>query len=1173
MVTLRKTMRHLLASSALAGLPFGTLCAEALEPGAAPPVVTMPAGANTEAPDAPPVPAEGFLIRVDDAPFMGDTGLAETSLAPPQRRADRALADADIQVRFDGLGVVPRLDAQILGDGPFEPGQAVTFQSRLNYPAFVSRGEIRVLEPGRRGGLRTLKVIEIDPNGRATATLPDSERMVFVHRVYDARGQFDETVALPVTIQDERGLADGEPQEEGSDATARRAIPVRGGAVTVFGEGLPAGTRVATLGDRVEADPAGRFVLQRVLPAGEHAVSVNVAGAGDRLSFVRDIEIPRSEWFYVGTVDLTYGWRFEGGKEALGGAYDDTYSHGRLAFYAKGKTQNGTDITASADTGEEELEDIFRKLDEKDPRSLLRRIDPDDYYPTYGDDSVAVDDTPTSGRFYLRVEKAGNMFLWGTYQSRTSGTEYLRNERTLYGAQAVLQSQALTDEGAPRLRFEGYAAQPESLPQRDVLRGTGGSVYFLTRQDISVGSETVSIEIRDPDTGRVLERRPLTYGADYDINYVQGVVTLSRPLTSSSGGGLITVNPNGDNEVALAVQYEWTPSATDVDGYAYGGRVEAWLTDDLRIGVTGQVERTGDADQEAYGADLLWQYSDTTRVELEYARTEGPGIGSTYSTDGGLIANSENAVGGNGEAFRIEGQVDLADVTPGASGVLGAYYEERDAGFSTLDFQVMEDQEYWGVFGELPLSETTELRFYYDAYSDTSGERDDEGGVEIAWRPRPGLKLEFGAEHLDKVKPGDPDDTGERIDIAMRVTLTPREEFDVYAFAQATLERSGGLDRNDRAGLGLRAALNERWAVEGEVSGGSTGPGGRALLSFSRENNDSAYFGYTLDPDRDFNGVDLTGRDRGQFVAGGTRRMSDRVTAFGENTYDLFGEHTALTSAYGVEYAHNEFLTTTAALEYGRIDDEVNGDFDRHALSLGMRYQDEALTAKGRLEYRRERGTTSGSNRDADSVLVAGTLRYKLSESARIVGAADIALTDTDQSVYLDGEFAEVSLGYAYRPIHDDRLNLLFKYRYVFDEFGQSVDGEVGRGPKQRSHILSLDGSYDVSRHWTLGGKIGGRVSESAPSGTDDFASNDAFIAVVDARWHVVHRWDLLLAARALRAEQIETTETGVVAAAYRHVGNHFKVGVGYNFGTFSDDLADLTYDDRGMFVNVIAKF
>jgi hypothetical protein len=32
-------------------------------------------------------------------------------------------------------------------------------------------------------------------------------------------------------------------------------------------------------------------------------------------------------------------------------------------------------------------------------------------------------------------------------------------------------------------------------------------------------------------------------------------------------------------------------------------------------------------------------------------------------------------------------------------------------------------------------------------------------------------------------------------------------------------------------------------------------------------------------------------------------------------------------------------------------------------------------------------------------------------------------------------------------------------------------------------------------------------------------------------------------------------------------------VGVGYNFGKFSDDLTDLTQDDQGLFLNLVAKF
>jgi hypothetical protein len=41
----------------------------------------------------------------------------------------------------------------------------------------------------------------------------------------------------------------------------------------------------------------------------------------------------------------------------------------------------------------------------------------------------------------------------------------------------------------------------------------------------------------------------------------------------------------------------------------------------------------------------------------------------------------------------------------------------------------------------------------------------------------------------------------------------------------------------------------------------------------------------------------------------------------------------------------------------------------------------------------------------------------------------------------------------------------------------------------------------------------------------------------------------------------------------YRHVGEHAKIGAGYNFTDFSDDLTDQSYRSRGVFINAITTF
>jgi hypothetical protein len=46
-----------------------------------------------------------------------------------------------------------------------------------------------------------------------------------------------------------------------------------------------------------------------------------------------------------------------------------------------------------------------------------------------------------------------------------------------------------------------------------------------------------------------------------------------------------------------------------------------------------------------------------------------------------------------------------------------------------------------------------------------------------------------------------------------------------------------------------------------------------------------------------------------------------------------------------------------------------------------------------------------------------------------------------------------------------------------------------------------------------------------------------------------------------------------VLAAVYRQLGDNFKIGVGYNFGHFSDDLSKIGVDEQGVFINAIGKF
>ena len=51
--------------------------------------------------------------------------------------------------------------------------------------------------------------------------------------------------------------------------------------------------------------------------------------------------------------------------------------------------------------------------------------------------------------------------------------------------------------------------------------------------------------------------------------------------------------------------------------------------------------------------------------------------------------------------------------------------------------------------------------------------------------------------------------------------------------------------------------------------------------------------------------------------------------------------------------------------------------------------------------------------------------------------------------------------------------------------------------------------------------------------------------------------------------EKRSARRSGALVVVSRYLNPHFKVGIGYNFTDFSDDLTDLSFDHRGVFLSL----
>jgi hypothetical protein len=64
-----------------------------------------------------------------------------------------------------------------------------------------------------------------------------------------------------------------------------------------------------------------------------------------------------------------------------------------------------------------------------------------------------------------------------------------------------------------------------------------------------------------------------------------------------------------------------------------------------------------------------------------------------------------------------------------------------------------------------------------------------------------------------------------------------------------------------------------------------------------------------------------------------------------------------------------------------------------------------------------------------------------------------------------------------------------------------------------------------------------------------------------------------MLELRQLAIHESGDQRKGVLIGCYRHFGQNLKIGVGYNFTDYSDNLTDVSYKSHGFFLNTVGKF
>ena len=972
-----------------------------------------------------------------------------------------------------------------------------------------------------------------------------------------------------------------------SEAMAQN-IPIGStGSVRVNGDGVPPNHTVWLAGQELPVDEDGRFVGEVILPAGMHTVEVAVLDdEGNGELFLRDLELERNDWFYMGIADLTLSYDLSGDRpDELDGnnATDlDSFANGRLAFFVNGKFGEDWKLTASADTREGPVEDLFSNFLDKSPVSLFRRLDPDYHYPTFGDDSYIDELAPTLGKFFVKLEKGDDHLLWGNFLVRYNQNELALVERGLYGANARYQSTDTTAFGERRYALDGFAADPGTVSSREEFRGTGGSVYFLKRQDLLIGSERLRVEVRDKDSGLVSETVTLQPELDYDIDYIQGRVLLTEPLSAIADDRLLVRNDGlSGNEAVLVVQYEYTPGFDELDTLNLGGQGHAWLTDFLKLGFTASKNEESGNDTSLYAGDLTLRKSAGSWIKLQASRSDGLVSTSQLSNDGGFTfvdptagaSQTEDALG-----YRADISIAFSDWLDGVQGQLSLYGQRLEAGYSGAGLNTQTDTDQYGGQLRMPITNSLDVVAKADRVEQDRGLETTTAEVDVAYQVTEHWSIEAGARHDDRsdesVAVAATQQEGERTDAVVQIEFDPKGRWKTYAFGQATVRSTDDRDENNRGGVGGAYRITEALALDGEVSHGDLGPAAQLGSDYQYSDRTRLYLNYALDNERGYDGLH---QRRGSLTAGTRSRFSDSASVYAENQYQ-HSDVTGLTRSIGVDWAPTQNWNVDVNWEDGTTRDRrTQAETERRAGGLRVGYRLSSLEVSSGFEYIfNETEQSDGSKSDRTTWLFRNNLKYQMNQDGRLLAKFNHAISDSSQGDFFDGGFTEAVVGYAYRPIAHDRFNALVKYTYFYNVPASDQVGQDGSAAQfiQKSHIAAIDLSYDITRNWSLGGKYAYRLSQVSVDREDpDFFDNDAHLYILRTDYRFLRNWEATVEGRLLDLPDLDERRAGALVAVSRYFGDHFKVGLGYNFTDFSEDLTDLSYDHHGLFLNVVGTF
>jgi hypothetical protein len=908
---------------------------------------------------------------------------------------------------------------------------------------------------------------------------------------------------------------------------------------------------------------ASVYLLAPVTPGDAKVrVSSGAVGVQGALSFTPDLRPMLLVGIVEGSIQLSKAKKSDiNGPEIVNTQFEESLRNwsktnsagdhtlaGRVAFFAKGTIKGEYLLTAAADSDKITQEKLFRD------------IDPNAFYPIYGDSSVKQFDAQSKSQVYVRVDKDKSYLLYGDYSTSSldEANKLASYNRSLTGAKWHYENQSV------KVSVYGARDTLRSYVDEQAGRGISGP-YAVGKPNAVVNSEQIELLVRERNAPAiVLKRQPLTRFADYDFEPFSGRVLFRQPVPS--------VDEN-NNPVSIRIAYE-----VEEGGEKYwvsGIDAKAHLTDAIAVGASYAQDRNPVAPFRIQGLNTEVKLGERTYLVGEVARSNGNQyVNASISAPLGSVLNP--AIEQSGNAARLE----LRHTDTDLSG--RAYVAKSDAAFQNPSAGMAPGRQEAGATLQRRINDaislTGELQQTKDASrTATDGAKRDAASLGVGVKLSERVKLDISVNNVKELQ------------------VAGSGGFLSTTQAQQSSLPGLGWGSNTSFGFNGTGLL----ASPANLAGLTPNAGAPALVSNSYTSVRTRLTGQVTDAATAYAEYERAENDRQRVALGGEYRFNDKNrvyarhefansltggygltqdgskttnTAIGVDTAymqdgQIFSEYRIAGSQAGQDGATavgvrnlwriGEGFNLTTAFERQSVTPANAARQDASAVSVGAEYTANALyKAGGKLEYR----TSSVQNAWLSTAAVDRKLSDNWAATARNLYMHQQARGEAiaqGNGVQTQDRF---QLGLAYRDTQENHWHGLSRLEYKV-EHSDAVSNPVSA----HTWIASLHGNYKPNRPWTFAAQTAYKaVNERFASPTGQVNANGTSVAqlgdpsawngtLLSGRviWDFAERFDASVYASWQAAQGVNQKGLGL-ELGYRVVDNLW-LSLGYTAGHYSD--------------------